>query len=91
MSGEMAVGMLTVKQIAEQLKVSSAVVYGWVSSGMLACYRLGAKGCRGAIRVAEADLEAFLAGQKRGGQRQNPPPAPRAASPIKLRHLQLPG
>jgi excisionase family DNA binding protein len=82
--------VLTVKQIAKQLNVSGATVYGWVMSGALACYRLGAKGRRGAIRVAEADLVAFLESLKtQRGQQAVKPPAPRRK--IKLQHLQLPG
>jgi excisionase family DNA binding protein len=56
--------MLTVQQVADKLGVSPALVYGWVNSGTLPCYRLGQAGRRGSIRVAEADVDAFLAGQK---------------------------
>src|SRR5215510_2503015 len=53
--------MFSVKQAAEHAGVSAALVYGWVSSGLLAHFRLGAKGRRGKIAIAEADLDALLA------------------------------
>jgi excisionase family DNA binding protein len=82
--------MLSVKQIAESLKISAGIVYGWVASGALGHFRLGGKGRRGAIRVAEADLEVFLASQKREGQQEAPLPPPAVPRPKpKLRHLSL--
>jgi excisionase family DNA binding protein len=87
MSEELAIRVLTVNQIAELLQVSSTIVRGWITSGMLACYRLGARGCRGAIRVAEADLQEFLAARK-SRSRQEPK---RPARKINLQNLQLPG
>jgi excisionase family DNA binding protein len=57
--------MLTVAEVAKRLNVSQALVYGWVESGMLGHFRLGCRGKRGAIRVDEADLQTFLANQKR--------------------------
>ncbi len=79
--------MLTVHDIAEQLAISEAVVYGWVSAG-LPHYRLGSVGRRGAIRVAEADLAAWIEGRKHQ-KRQEPIKSPPRRRP-KLRHLVLP-
>jgi len=80
-----------VKQVAERLQISEGVVYGWIASGVLGHFRLGGKGRRGAIRIAEADLEAFLAKQKREGRQEIvPPPGPNASRPKpKLKHLSL--
>ena len=77
----------TVKQAAAKLCVSPALIYGWVTSGMLPCYRLGANGRRGAIRIAETDLEAFLSSMKQEG-RQGLPPAP-APRTVTLKNLRL--
>lgn len=79
--------MLTPKQVAERIGVSVALVYGWCNAGLLAHHRLGLPGRRGCIRIAETDLDAFLASQKREG-RQVAPPSPRKP-PIQLKHLGL--
>lgn len=50
--------MKTVNEIAIQLAVSKAVVYRLIDSGKLKCHRIGLG--RGAIRVSEAQLKAFL-------------------------------
>lgn len=77
--------MFTVKQAAERAAVSPALVYSWCHAGLLLHHRLGLPGNRGCIRIAEADLDAFLASQKREGRRQTPPP-PRKPL-IRLKHL----
>ena len=46
---------LSPRAVAEQLDVSVRTVRRWLSSGELRHYRLG-----GQIRIAQADLEAFL-------------------------------
>ncbi len=81
--------LLTVAEAAEQAGVSASLIYGWCGAGVLAHMRLGLPGRRGAIRIAEADLLAFLAGQKRGGRREHLPPAPKP-KPSRLKHLHLP-
>jgi excisionase family DNA binding protein len=53
-----------VKQAAARLGVSPSLVYAWVESGVLSHYRLGRQGRRGCIRIAETDLDAFLASRK---------------------------
>jgi excisionase family DNA binding protein len=73
--------LLTVKQVAERLQVSSSAVYQLLDAGRLACHRIGTG--RGAIRVSESDLESFLAACRQ--ERQEP----MAAAPrVKLRHLK---
>jgi excisionase family DNA binding protein len=54
--------LLTVKEAAERLGCSAALVYLLCSERKLAHVRLGT--ARGTIRVEEADLEAFLVGCK---------------------------
>lgn len=80
--------MLTVRTAALRAGVSGALVYGWCNAGMLAHHRLGLPGHRGCIRIAEADLDAFLASQKREGRQEAPPPPRR--QPTRLKHLHLP-
>lgn len=50
--------VLTVKQTADQLQVSAALVYQLCAGRKLAHHRLGVG--RGTIRIAEADLAAFV-------------------------------
>jgi len=82
--------MLTVKECALRAGVSAALVYDWITSRCLPHFRLGAKGRRGAIRIAEADLAAFLESMKVGVQAVQTP-TPRPARKLKLKHLTLPG
>lgn len=72
----------TPKEIAATLKVSVSTVYGLVETGKLSTHRIGVG--RGAIRVSEEDLIAFLAASRtesRNGplRRQRP----------KLKHLRI--
>lgn len=64
--------MLTVKQAAQLAKISPSLVYAWCRAGLLRHTRLGRPGRRGCVRIAEADLDDFLAGCRRDGR---PPPA----------------
>lgn len=58
--------LLTVRQVAERLGVSAATVYVLVARGELAHVRVS-----NAIRVAPADLEAFIAAKTiEGKERQ---------------------
>ena len=79
--------LLTVKGAAEKTGVSPAMIYGWCASGRLVHLRLGGKNRRGSIRIAEDDLDAFLASCKQG-ERKEPPPVQKQP-PLKLKHLQL--
>jgi len=70
--GDVAVGpLLTVKEAAAQLKVSAATVYGLCEAGKLAFTRVSTH----AIRIAEADLAAYLGGwlRKRATKRRGAP------------------
>ena len=51
--------MLRVKQVAERMGISAALVYVLVSKGKLTCFRIGLG--RGSIRFSEEDVEAFEA------------------------------
>ncbi len=55
--------LLTVAEVARRLSVCEATVYGLVNRGELAHSRL----LTNAIRIAPADLEAYLAARKSGG------------------------
>jgi excisionase family DNA binding protein len=54
--------VLTVKEVAEQLKVSPGCVYQLVAERKLGHVRVGCG--RGAIRVPESDLQVFLTQSK---------------------------
>ena len=84
--------MLTPRQAALRWGISVSLVYGWVESRALPHYRVGEKGRRGKILLAEADLVAFMEGLKvpaAARQTRQVPPAPKRK--IKLEHLHLPG
>ncbi len=80
--------MYSVKTAAERMGVCESIVYGLVASGAIPHYRIGAPGRRGAIRIAEADLESYLASQKRDKGQEANPPAPRKPR-VTLKHLRL--
>jgi excisionase family DNA binding protein len=62
--GGVVVGpLLTVREAAERLKVSTAAVYALCESGRLAFVRISTH----AIRIAETDLAAYLGGQRLQG------------------------
>lgn len=73
--------MLSVKQAAARAGVSDSLVYAWCQSGGLRHSRFGRPGKRGCIRIAEADLDAFLAGCRHDGR----PPA----VTLTLKHVTL--
>ncbi len=60
--------MLTVKQAAERLGVSPSTVYHLCAAKLLPHSRVGLG--RGVIRIAEADLERYLAGRRVEEERQ---------------------
>jgi len=76
--------LLKVTDVQARLNVSQSTVYALIESGKLHCHRIG-RG-RGAVRVSEEDLQAFLANCRSEQQRE----APRCATPrVKLKHLRL--
>lgn len=74
--------MHTVKEVAAKLRVSATCVYQLIETGKIVCHRIGIG--RGAIRIAEADLAAFI-----DGCRHEPGERTQASRPAKrLRHLK---
>lgn len=58
--------LLTIREVANRLRVRRETVRAWANSGVLPCYRLGARGDR---RFKESDVRRFLEREKgsRGG------------------------
>lgn len=75
--------LLTVRETAERLKVSPATVYALVSSGQLACHRIGTG--RGTIRISEGNIEAYLQECQFEAAGKPTPPTPRP----RLKHIRL--
>lgn len=78
--------MLTVKQVADRLNVSINCVYQLVNTGKLACHRIGVG--RGAVRVDESDLNAFLE-ESRVARNSPAPVRDRPAKQGPFKHLRL--
>jgi excisionase family DNA binding protein len=74
--------MLTVKQVAERLRISASLVYSWCEDRVLPHFRMGGKGKRGKILIEEAALDAFLQSRKVEGK-------PVEASSLGLKHITL--
>jgi len=55
------VNLLTLREVAELVKVSESTVRRWVRDGSLVAYKVGK---RGQFRVKEEDLEVFLERQR---------------------------
>jgi excisionase family DNA binding protein len=70
---------MTVKEAAERTGMSESLIYQLCNERRLTHYRLGGKGKRGAIRIDEADLSAFLASCRQEAKPEVPP----------LRHIHL--
>lgn len=77
--------LLTVRQVADRLGLSQSSVYQLIESRQLAHHRLGTN--KGAIRVSEADLLAYLNAcrESTGTQRRKERRPVRAT----LKHLKL--
>ncbi len=76
--------LLTIRDVAERLKLSPSAVYQLVETGSLAHHRVG--NGRGTIRVSEADLLAYLTQCWQGVAEK---PALTRAPRTKLKHLRL--
>ena len=60
--------LLTLREVADTVKVSETTVRRWVRDGSLVAYKVGK---RGQLRVRERDLEAYLESQRVGSDRKN--------------------
>ena len=65
------INLLTLREVAEAVKVSESTVRRWVRSRELSAYKVGK---RGQLRFRVEDLEAFLERQKVGGDDDGLPP-----------------
>jgi len=79
----------TVKQVAEHLRVSQALVYGWVESGSLPCLRLGGEGRRGTIRIDDTDLDSFLDSRRTKSQQPATKPVAAKRPKTEFKHLRV--
>lgn len=75
--------LLTVKQVAEQLNVSDALIYALAENQQLIGYKIGVG--RGTWRFDEADVLAFLQASKSTPKR--PDSRPRTKKPQPFKHL----
>jgi excisionase family DNA binding protein len=80
--------MLTVKDVAERLRISPTCVYQLIDRGKLPCHRIGIG--RGAIRVCETDLVSFL-GECREESSPSNEVQRRRRKQKQFRHLRLDG
>ncbi len=75
--------MLTVKQLAEKLNISSSKVYALISGGEIAHFRIG-----GSIRVSEEQVEQYLTRVERGEAETSlasaPPPPKQSLTHLKI-------
>ena len=76
--------LLTVKQLAERLSLSTSRVYSRINQGKLSHHRIGNE--RGAIRVSEDDLNRFLAATH---QLASDDDCRKPAARPKLKHVHL--
>jgi excisionase family DNA binding protein len=78
--------MLTVKQAADRMGVSSATVYLLCANRHLRHTRIGLG--RGKIAITEESVQEYLQGREVGPPRPKPPPAPRPR--VTFEHLKIP-
>lgn len=72
---------LTVRELADRLRVSLATAYNLVSRGKIISHRIG-----GAIRIFESSLDRYLAGSI---QQVSAPVQEQKPVRIRLKHLKL--
>jgi excisionase family DNA binding protein len=76
--------LLTVREVAEILRVSPSLVYQLVEAQQLACHRIGSR--KGAIRIAPADVDDYLARCR--NERRDDTPKSKPSHP-RLKHVKL--
>ena len=79
--------MLTVKQVANELAVSTACVYQLIRSGKLASHRIGIG--RGTIRIAKSDLAEFIDANRKEKRPDQPAAQSRPQTRSAFKHLRL--
>lgn len=77
--------MLTIKQVAAQLKISTNSVYQAVQKGQIPSHRFGSG--RGTIRISEEDLAIYVDSCRQEQRTVEPRPKPLPAT--KLKHIRL--
>jgi excisionase family DNA binding protein len=77
--------MLTVKEAADRMHVSTGLVYALCAHRQLRHSRVGLG--RGKIVISEEAVAEYLEGRESGPEPPKPPPPPRR---IKLENLQIP-
>ena len=62
--------LLTVREVAKQLRVDDTTVRRWIKNGVLEAITLPHRGARQAYRIRQATLDALLASppEQRNGQ-----------------------
>lgn len=76
--------MLTVKQVAERLRISLSSAYQLIESLKISYHRIG-----GAIRVSEEQLKEYLEDTKREREEPSPVKGKPSRPQTKLKHIKL--
>jgi excisionase family DNA binding protein len=76
--------LLTVREVAERLRLSAAAVYEMIRTGKLLSIRIGPR--RGAIRVRVEDVDACIESAE---QVVSAPRTTSRAPKVKLKHIRL--
>jgi excisionase family DNA binding protein len=75
--------ILTIREVAERMRVSASLVYRIVRSGALPCVRIGLG--QGRLRILSEDLDDYLSKHRETGDG-----APHDAPPsVRLKHLRV--
>lgn len=77
--------MLSVRQAAERLGCSAAIVYALCATRRLRHSRVGLR--RGKIAISEEAIAEYLKGREAGPEQPEPPPPPRPK--VCFEHLHL--
>ncbi len=78
--------LLTVREVAEKLKMSLSSIYSLINTGKVASLRVGMN--RGSIRIREADLDEYLESVKQGSK-HTVAKMQHCKLPSTLRHIRL--
>jgi excisionase family DNA binding protein len=81
--------VLTVTEAASRAGVSVSLIYVWCADGTLSHLRVGRKGKRGHIRIAEEDLDTVLAEFKVAKPAIKPASQGGISPPLRLKHVRV--